>query len=79
MGETKMEITAVLGNAKLTLTVMGPGPISYDALLEEFEKAVLDRTLGVYGGVKARAADFLRLNRTTLVEKARKHGFPLKK
>lgn len=48
-------------------------------MLVLIEKTIIGLTLEKFGGSKARTADHLQLNRTTLVEKARKYGFPLTK
>jgi DNA-binding NtrC family response regulator len=47
-------------------------------MLCDLERAVISDMLDSHDGVKAHAADHLCLNRTTLVMKARKYGFPLK-
>jgi DNA-binding protein Fis len=38
---------------------------------------MIGEALQLAGGVKARAAVMLSINRTTLVEKMRRHGMPL--
>ena len=48
-------------------------------LLCDLEKSVLSQIIEKNHGIKARAADQLMLNRTTLVEKAKKYGFPMVK
>ena len=47
-------------------------------MLVELEIAIIRNALDTFGGSKAKAADHLKLNRTTLVEKAKKYGFPCK-
>lgn len=44
-------------------------------MLVELEKHILFETLRICKGVKAQAAERLMLNRTTVVEKARKYGY----
>lgn len=48
-------------------------------LLCDLERTVIATMITANDGVKGYAADQLRLNRTTLVEKAKKYGFPIKK
>lgn len=47
--------------------------------LVNLEREIIGKTLEKFNGNKAKTADFLQLNRTTLVEKAKKYGFPSKK
>lgn len=49
-------------------------PIDFPTMLDEFEKQVIQGTLEICGGVKARAAEALGIKRTTLVEKMRRYG-----
>jgi two-component system, NtrC family, response regulator AtoC len=42
--------------------------------MNEMEKKMITDALSLSDGVKARAAALLNLNRTTLVEKMRRHG-----
>lgn len=46
--------------------------INFDATVEAFEKQLLMKALLKAGGVKAKAATLLNMNRTTLVEKVKK-------
>jgi DNA-binding NtrC family response regulator len=46
--------------------------IDFDAMVEAFEKQLLMQALVKSGGVKSKAANLLRMNRTTLVEKVKK-------
>lgn len=48
-------------------------------MLVNLECEIIGQTLSMFNGNKAKTADFLQLNRTTLVEKAKKYGFPSKK
>ncbi|GFO54696.1 acetoacetate metabolism regulatory protein AtoC [Geomonas sp. Red276] len=45
--------------------------------ISEIEKRMISEALQLSGGVKARAATMLNINRTTLVEKMRRLGMPL--
>jgi DNA-binding protein Fis len=47
-------------------------------MLVEIERTILFQVLDEVKGVKARAAERLCLNRTTLIEKARKYGYSLR-
>ena len=46
--------------------------IDFDAMVEAFEKQLLMQALVKASGVKSKAANLLRMNRTTLVEKVKK-------
>src|SRR5712691_3508526 len=46
--------------------------IDFDAMVEAFEKQLLTQALVKASGVKSKAANLLRMNRTTLVEKVKK-------
>ena len=74
---TGMNVIVKRGTATMILTNEPGGFISLQDLLCDLEKEVIGKMLEECGGIKARAADRLRLNRTTLVEKARKYGFPI--
>jgi len=63
---------------KLNLETDGPS-IPLWLMLVNLEREVIGQTLEMFNGNKAKTADFLQLNRTTLVEKAKKYGFPSKK
>lgn len=62
----------------MSLEHNGSDPIPLQEMLCDLERAVISDMLDSHDGVKAHAADHLCLNRTTLVMKARKYGFPLK-
>lgn len=49
--------------------------IDLDTLVSEFETRLIYQALEKAGGVKSKAAQLLRMNRTTLVEKMKKKGF----
>ncbi len=70
----------------MTFEVAGDGfsvNINYDEhqglplwnMLVDIERTILSQTLERFGQNKSQAAAHLHLNRTTLVEKARKYGF----
>jgi DNA-binding NtrC family response regulator len=46
--------------------------VDFNRLVESFEDDLIQHALQAAGGVKNRAAQLLRLNRTTLVEKMKK-------
>lgn len=46
-------------------------------IVNEIERRLVSEALALAGGVKARAAAMLKINRTTLVEKMRRLGMPL--
>jgi DNA-binding NtrC family response regulator len=46
--------------------------VDLNRLVDAFEEDLIQRALKAAGGVKNRAAQLLRLNRTTLVEKMKK-------
>jgi sigma-54 specific flagellar transcriptional regulator A len=61
------------GNS-MQLDVNSEKPIRLQDMLCALEKAILVKVLHMKCGVKARAAEALSLNRTTLVEKLKKYG-----
>jgi two-component system, NtrC family, response regulator AtoC len=54
-----------------------PSGIDMVQAINEIEKKMIGEALQLTGGVKARAATMLNINRTTLVEKMRRLGMPL--
>ncbi|WP_026840411.1 sigma-54-dependent transcriptional regulator [Citrifermentans bremense] len=60
-----------------TPTSVTPAGIDMVAAINEIEKRMIGEALQLAGGVKARAAVMLNINRTTLVEKMRRLGIPL--
>uniref|UniRef100_C6E6B1 Two component, sigma54 specific, transcriptional regulator, Fis family n=1 Tax=Geobacter sp. (strain M21) TaxID=443144 RepID=C6E6B1_GEOSM len=60
-----------------TPTSVTPAGIDMVAAINEIEKRMIGEALQLAGGVKARAAVMLNINRTTLVEKMRRLGLPL--
>lgn len=58
-------------------TSVTPSGINMVQTLNEIEKKMIGEALQLAGGVKARAAQMLSLNRTTLVEKMRRLGMQL--
>jgi transcriptional regulator with PAS, ATPase and Fis domain len=59
-------------NAALPTVVFPIEGVDFNRLVEAFEDDLIQRALKAAGGVKNRAAQLLRLNRTTLVEKMKK-------
>ncbi|QWV95137.1 sigma-54 dependent transcriptional regulator [Geomonas oryzisoli] len=62
------------GNHTVSVT---PAGIDMVQAISEIEKRMIGEALQLSGGVKARAAAMLSINRTTLVEKMRRLGMPL--
>jgi DNA-binding NtrC family response regulator len=58
-------------------TAVTPAGIDMVQTINEIEKKMIAEALQLTGGVKARAAIMLNINRTTLVEKMRRLGMPL--
>ena len=58
-------------------TSVTPAGIDMVAAINEIEKRMIGEALQLAGGVKARAAVMLSINRTTLVEKMRRLGMTL--
>ncbi len=50
-----------------------------DAYIERMERAVITEVLNSHGWMKSKAARALKLNRTTLVERMKRRGIPLKR
>lgn len=73
------EFQVVRGKTSLTLRHEGSGKIPYADLVGDLWMLLIRELLAQLGGIKGRVADKLTLNRTTLVEKCRKYGFPLEK
>ncbi len=48
---------------------VGPDGIDFDQVVSDFERSLVNQALAVSGGNKARAADLLRIKRTTLLAK----------
>ncbi|MEW6683092.1 MAG: sigma-54 dependent transcriptional regulator [Nitrospirota bacterium] len=59
-------------DATLPSVVFPSEGVDFNRLVEAFEDDLIQRALKAAGGVKNRAAQLLRLNRTTLVEKMKK-------
>ena len=68
------EITELLENKKGVTVRLPPGGIDMPAMIAELEQNLIQQALQNASGVKARAAELLGLNRTTLVEKIRRLG-----
>jgi DNA-binding NtrC family response regulator len=74
-----MKIEVRRGSAKMSLECDDGVKIPFQDLQSDLERTTIGELLGRLDGIKARVAKTLMLNRTTLVEKAKKYGFPLKK
>jgi two-component system, NtrC family, response regulator AtoC len=61
------------------LVRVGGEGVSLDALMAEYEEKMLLRALENSGWVKTRAAELLKIKRTTLIEKMKRLGIPLKR
>ena len=46
----------------------------YELVIDQIERALIDRALSKCGGVKTKAADFLGINRNTLNKKVKELG-----
>jgi DNA-binding NtrC family response regulator len=56
-------------NPDKPLVTVGADGVDFDAVVSNFERSLLTQALAVAGGNKARAADLLRIKRTTLLAK----------
>ncbi len=61
------------------LVRVGGEGVSLDAIMAEYEEKMLLQALESSGWVKTRAAELLKIKRTTLIEKMKRLGIPLKK
>ena len=77
MEEQKDTITVVCGAAKVTLE--WNNNFHLQKTLGYFEQQVIGYLLKKHGGIKSHVACELIMNRTTLVEKCKRYGFPIKK
>ncbi|MCI0568209.1 MAG: sigma-54 dependent transcriptional regulator [Acidobacteria bacterium] len=63
----------------MPLIRVGDEGVSLDAVMAEYEEKMLLQALDNAGWVKTRAAELLKIKRTTLIEKMKRLGIPLKK
>jgi DNA-binding NtrC family response regulator len=63
----------------LPLVRVGGEGVSLDAVMAEYEEKMLLQALENSGWVKTRAAELLKIKRTTLIEKMKRLGIPLKR
>src|SRR5439155_10192663 len=63
----------------LPLIRVGGEGVSLDAVMAEYEERMLLQALETSGWVKTRAAELLKIKRTTLIEKMKRLGIPLKR
>lgn len=59
----------VLPNSSRPFVTVGQDGIDFDKVVADFERSLLNQALAVSGGNKARAADLLKIKRTTLLAK----------
>jgi two-component system response regulator AtoC len=64
---------------QLPLVRVGGEGVSLDAVMAEYEEKMLLQALENSGWVKTRAAELLKIKRTTLIEKMKRLGIPLKR
>jgi two-component system response regulator AtoC len=64
---------------QLPLVRVGGEGVSLDAVMAEYEERMLLQALESSGWVKTRAAELLKIKRTTLIEKMKRLGIPLKR
>jgi DNA-binding NtrC family response regulator len=63
----------------MPLIRVGGEGVSLDAIMAEYEERMLLQALENAGWVKTRAAELLKIKRTTLIEKMKRLGIPLKR
>jgi DNA-binding NtrC family response regulator len=63
----------------MPLVRVGGEGVSLDAIMAEYEEKMLLQALDSAGWVKTRAAELLKIKRTTLIEKMKRLGIPLKR
>jgi DNA-binding NtrC family response regulator len=66
------------GSIELPLMHVGGDGFSLDEVLANYEQRMLYQALEHSGWVKTRAAEMLKIKRTTLIEKMKRLGIPLK-
>ncbi|SHI74677.1 two component, sigma54 specific, transcriptional regulator, Fis family [Malonomonas rubra DSM 5091] len=75
------DLPADIGNAKVAQTSMTPqvpaNGLNMPKIIAEMEREMILQAMGIGNGVKARAANLLGINRTTLVEKIKRLGIEL--
>ncbi|HHL40570.1 MAG TPA: sigma-54-dependent Fis family transcriptional regulator [Deltaproteobacteria bacterium] len=72
-GQLKPPPAGELTAARAPFTIPPEG-VDFNALVDNFERELILTALRRVNGVKKKAADFLRLNRTTLIEKMKRKG-----
>ncbi len=73
-----MKIEVELDGNTMSMNFDPHHPVRLQDLLCKLEREILVQVIMMRGGVKARAAEALSLNRTTLVEKAKKYEIEIK-
>jgi DNA-binding NtrC family response regulator len=66
------------GAIEMPVLQVGGDGFSLDQVLADYEQRMLYQALEHSGWVKTRAAELLRIKRTTLIEKMKRLGIPLK-
>jgi DNA-binding protein Fis len=74
-----MKVDVEREGVKMSCEFNPENDIPLQDLLCDLERKMLGTVIDHHGGNKSHAAITLKLNRTTLVEKAKKYGFPIKK
>lgn len=72
-----MKIDVQRSGATMTLEFKFHEQIPMQDLLCDLERTIIGTFLTYHNGNKSHTAESLKLNRTTLVEKAKKYGFPI--
>ncbi len=72
------EVQEAVATPMPLIRVGGEG-VSLDAIMADYEEKMLLQALDNAGWVKTRAAELLRIKRTTLIEKMKRLGIPLKR
>ncbi len=66
------------GSIEMPILQVGGDGFSLDQVLADYEQRMLYQALETAGWVKTRAAELLKIKRTTLIEKMKRLGIPLK-
>lgn len=69
-----MEINASPSEKNEEITVSVKLPVNLADVLEKFQATLLEKAMEKSGGNRTHAANYLGLNRTTLISKAKRHG-----
>lgn len=69
-----MELNTINQEKSEEITVSVKLPIDLADVLEKFQATLLEKAMEKSNGNRTHAANFLGLNRTTLISKAKRHG-----